>query len=116
MSEKAAVAKAALACNQELLEADEGADSSDSDSDAADEEDGERALGLDADAIRTDGADWGRRMDAEDSGRQMLSFDIYLKGNVSRATSYFKGSRKEINDSECSRMRRRSGEWRSMVK
>src|SRR6266581_8096979 len=35
--EKAAVAQAALARNQQLLEADEGEDSSDSDSDAADE-------------------------------------------------------------------------------
>ena len=95
MREKAAVAQAALARNQQLLEADEGADSSDSDSDAADEEDVERALGLDADVTRTDGADWGRGMDAEDSGRQMLSFDIYLKGNVSRAVSFFKSAGKE---------------------
>jgi cleavage and polyadenylation specificity factor subunit 2 len=83
--EKAAVAQAALVRNQQLLEADEGADSSDSDSDAADEEDVERALGLDADATRADGADWGRGMDAEDSGRQMLSFDI----------SFFKSAGKE---------------------
>ena len=34
-------------------------------------------------------------MDAEDSGRQMLSFDIYLKGNVSRAVSFFKSAGKE---------------------
>jgi cleavage and polyadenylation specificity factor subunit 2 len=72
MREKAAVAQAALARSQQLLEADEGADSSDSDSDAADEEDVERALGLDADGTRNDGADWGRAMDADDSGRQML--------------------------------------------
>jgi cleavage and polyadenylation specificity factor subunit 2 len=89
------VAQAALARSQQLLEADEGADSSDSDSDAADEEDVERALGLDAEAARADGADWGRVMDAEDSGRQMLSFDIYLKGNVSRAVSFFKSAGKE---------------------
>ena len=95
MREKAAVAQAALVRNQQLLEADEGADSSDSDSDAADEEDVERALGVDADATRADGADWGRGMDAEDSGRQMLSFDIYLKGNVSRAVSFFKSAGKE---------------------
>ena len=90
--EKAAVAQAALVRNQQLLEADEGADSSDSDSDAEDEEDVERALGLDTEMTRADGADWGRAMDADDSGRQMLSFDIYLKGNVSRATSFFKKS------------------------
>jgi hypothetical protein len=40
--------------NQQLLEADEGADSSESDSYATDEEDVERALGMDADATRTD--------------------------------------------------------------
>jgi cleavage and polyadenylation specificity factor subunit 2 len=90
--EKAAVAQAALVRNQQLLEADEGADSSDSDSDAEDEEDVERALGLDTEMTRADGADWGRGMDTDDSGRQMLSFDIYLKGNVSRATSFFKKS------------------------
>ncbi len=77
--EKVAVAQAALARKQQLLEADEGADSSDSDSDAADEEDVERALGLDTEAIGTDGADWGRGMDADESARQMLSFDIYLR-------------------------------------
>jgi cleavage and polyadenylation specificity factor subunit 2 len=93
--EKAAVAQAALVRNQQLLEADEGADSSDSDSDAEDEEDVERALGLDTEITRTDGADWGRAMDADDSGRQMLSFDIYLKGNVSRAASFFKSAGKE---------------------
>ena len=65
--EKVAMAQAALARNQQqLLEADEGADSSDSDSDAADEEDVERALGLDAEAARNGGADWDRGMDADD--------------------------------------------------
>jgi cleavage and polyadenylation specificity factor subunit 2 len=95
---KVAMAQAALARNQQqLLEGDEGADPSDSDSDAADEEDVERALGLNAEAARNEGADWGPRMDADDSGRQMLSFDIYLKGNrdVSRAVSFFKSSGKE---------------------
>ncbi|KAI0277319.1 hypothetical protein BGY98DRAFT_626980 [Russula aff. rugulosa BPL654] len=47
-------------------------------------------LWLDTDATRTDGADRGHGMNAEDSGRQMLSFDIYLKVNVSRAISFFK--------------------------
>ncbi|KAI0265838.1 beta-lactamase-like protein [Gloeopeniophorella convolvens] len=93
--EKAAMAQAQLVRNQQLLEADEGAESSDSDSDAADEEDVERALGLDAELAGAEGADWGRAMDAEDSGRQMLSFDIYLKGNVSRAVSFFKSAGKE---------------------
>jgi hypothetical protein len=54
MREEVAVAQAALGCNQRLLETDEGAESSDSDSDALDEEDVERAPGLDADATRTD--------------------------------------------------------------
>ena len=94
--EKVAAAQAAIARKQQLLEADEGADSSDSDSDAADEEDVERALGLDTETARADGAaDWGRGMDADDSARQMLSFDIYLKGNVSRAASFFKSAGKE---------------------
>ncbi|KAH9071539.1 beta-lactamase-like protein [Lactarius deliciosus] len=87
--EKAAVAQAALARKQQLLEADEAT------SDAEDEEDVERALGLDTEATRADGADWGRGMDADDSARQMLSFDIYLKGNVSRAASFFKSAGKE---------------------
>ncbi|KAH9173303.1 beta-lactamase-like protein [Lactarius sanguifluus] len=77
-------AQAALARKQQLLEADE-----------EDEEDVERALGLDTEATKADGADWGRGMDADDSARQMLSFDIYLKGNVSRAASFFKSAGKE---------------------
>ncbi|KAI0280022.1 hypothetical protein BGY98DRAFT_1095782 [Russula aff. rugulosa BPL654] len=56
MREKAEVARVALARNQQLLEADEGADSSESDSYAADEKDVELALGLDADATRTLGS------------------------------------------------------------
>jgi hypothetical protein len=55
--EKAAVAQVALARNQQLVEANEGVDSGDSDSDAADKEDVELALGLDADATRTDAND-----------------------------------------------------------
>jgi hypothetical protein len=47
-------------------------------------------LWLDTDATRNDGADRGHGMNAEDSGRQMLSFDIYLKVNASRAGSFFK--------------------------
>jgi hypothetical protein len=45
--------------NQQLLEADESAYSSDGDSDAAYEENVERVLGLDVNSTRTDGADWG---------------------------------------------------------
>ena len=68
MREKAALVHAALVHNQHILEADEGSDFSDSDSNAADEESVERALGLYADPTRIYGADWGRGMDAEDSG------------------------------------------------
>jgi hypothetical protein len=53
--EKAAVAQAVSVHNQQLLEADEGVDSSNSDSDAADEEDVERALRLDMDATSEHG-------------------------------------------------------------
>jgi len=39
---------------------------------------------------------WGRGLDApEDGTKQLLSFDIYLKGNVSRTTSFFKSTGKE---------------------
>jgi hypothetical protein len=58
---------------------------------------------------------WTQRT-AEDSGRQMLSFDIYLKGNVSRAVSFFESARKQTSDSECSHMWRRSGERTITVK
>jgi cleavage and polyadenylation specificity factor subunit 2 len=100
---------------QAMLEAD--ADDSDTDSDEEDEEDEvERALGGDmldlADGLSAPAAgepgggavsrkksrtgagienDWG--MDGDEGlSRAMLSFDIYLKGNVSRATSFFKAA------------------------
>ncbi|GBE80027.1 hypothetical protein SCP_0212290 [Sparassis crispa] len=117
--EKEAAHEAALARNQRLLEADDDEDSdSDSDADSDEENEVERSLGEDLmdtkeDSVgaqsrsaengrvkrkttkggAADGADWGMGMDA-DEGQQMrtLSFDIYLKGNVSRATSFFKSA------------------------
>lgn len=98
--DKEAAQQAALARNQRMLEADE--DESDSDSDAEEEDEVRRALegGTDVDiddngASRrrkrdeADATDW--TLDADESlTKQFLSFDIYLKGNVSRATSFFK--------------------------
>ena len=41
----------------------------------------------------SDGAEWTAGLDVDDGqGRTLLSFDIYLKGNVSRATSFFKSA------------------------
>lgn len=87
-----------------MLEADE--DDSDEDSDTDSEEDVERAL--DEDQMDTSGhdehsnrrrkhektennADWGGDMD-DGLTKTLLSFDIYLKGNVSKSTSFFKST------------------------
>lgn len=109
--EKEAAHQAALARNQRMLEADEDESDSDSDSDEDEEDEVRQALGgdmmdLSGDADGqvaeadtggrkrkrdngVDGADWG--LDSDDGlTRQLLSFDIYLKGNVSKATSFFK--------------------------
>ncbi|EAU84389.1 cleavage and polyadenylation specificity factor subunit [Coprinopsis cinerea okayama7 len=101
--EKEAAQQAAMARNQRMLEADEDdSDSeSDSDSDADDEEEVREALGGDMDVDEagnrrrrrgmkksSDGADWG---DGDEGyTKQLLSFDIYLKGKVSKSTSFFK--------------------------
>ncbi|KAI0048061.1 hypothetical protein FA95DRAFT_1558455 [Auriscalpium vulgare] len=104
--EKQAAKQVAMARTQQLLEADEGGEDSESDSDEEREEaDVERALDeelgspersrrkrspqLDKDM------DWDKAIDADDSTTQLLSFDIYLKGNVSRATSFFKSAGRE---------------------
>jgi cleavage and polyadenylation specificity factor subunit 2 len=63
MQEKASIAQAALVCNQQLLEANDGADFSDSDSDAKNEEDIKCALGLDTESTRTDGTGWVHTID-----------------------------------------------------
>ncbi|KAJ7682611.1 beta-lactamase-like protein [Mycena polygramma] len=103
--EKEAAHQAQLARSQRMLEADEDESDSDSDSDAEDEEDEVRQAlegeNMDTDGAyeglgkkrkadkALDGADWG--MDGDEGlTKQLLSFDIYLKGNVSKATSFFK--------------------------
>ncbi|KAL0949343.1 hypothetical protein HGRIS_009413 [Hohenbuehelia grisea] len=103
--EKEAAEKATLARNQRMLEADEDESDSDSDdSDVDDENEVQRALEGDLmdtspdengrksrrqKADKVDGADWGLDGD-EGFTKQLLSYDIYLKGNVSKSTSFFK--------------------------
>lgn len=115
---EAAQNTARLQQEQHLLEAD--ADDSDTDSDEEDDEDEvDRSLGGDmldfssdlrdpaagfaepgvdaggerkkAGAKATRDGDWGLDTD-EGLNKTMLSYDIYLKGNVSRATSFFKSA------------------------
>lgn len=95
--EREAASQAALARQQRILEADEG--DSDSEDDEEEEDEVRRALGQDDDpeerALKRhkgdggDGADWNN-MDDEGFTKQLLSFDIYIKGNVSKATTFFK--------------------------
>ncbi|KIL70193.1 hypothetical protein M378DRAFT_96579 [Amanita muscaria Koide BX008] len=105
--EKEAAQQAALARNQRVLEADEDESDSESDSDA-EEDEVRQALRDDIEDTEMDtivgnehpthrkkvdrgldGADWG--LDADEGlTKQLLSYDIYLKGNVSKATSFFK--------------------------
>ena len=104
--EKEAAHQAALARNQRMLEADE--DDSDSDLDSDADEEAEVRQALNGDMMDTDdgeggvgrvrqmdkgidGADWALDGD-EGLTKQLLSFDIYIKGNVSKATSFFKNS------------------------
>jgi cleavage and polyadenylation specificity factor subunit 2 len=107
VKEKEAAHQAAMARNQRMLEADE--DESDSDSDE-EEDEVEQVLGGDSMDIsidesgsdnrvgrrrngekNADGTDW--TMDGDEGlTKQLLSYDIYLKGNVSRATSFFKSA------------------------
>jgi cleavage and polyadenylation specificity factor subunit 2 len=99
-AEKEAQQQAARAKKeQHMLEADEG----DSDTDSEDDEDEvERTLGGDIDGggisnpvsggrRRNQDNDWEMDVD-EGPSKSMLSYDIYLKGNVSKATSFFKSS------------------------
>ncbi|KAJ2931622.1 hypothetical protein H1R20_g5346, partial [Candolleomyces eurysporus] len=101
--EKEAAQQAAMARNQRMLEADEG--DSDSDSDTDDEREIHEALGGDMDSDDDDAydrpskrskrkgandgdeADWG---ESDEVTKQLLSFDIFLKGKVSKSTSFFK--------------------------
>lgn len=114
--EKAAARKAADERRQRILEADEGEsdDDDDSDSDSDDENEVERALDDDEGSAdhehspqRTkerkrrggkhkdiDGAGWGDIDIEGDDGvtRNIISYDIYLKGHVSKTTSFFKSA------------------------
>jgi cleavage and polyadenylation specificity factor subunit 2 len=100
--EKQAAQQAVLARSQRMLEADEDESDSDLDSEAEEENDVNRAVG--GDMMDTSGdmenpgrrtsdksgeGDWGIDGD-EGLTKQLLSFDIYLKGNVSKANSFFK--------------------------
>ncbi|KAJ8507662.1 hypothetical protein ONZ45_g9987 [Pleurotus djamor] len=104
--EKAAAQQAVMARNRRMLEADEDeSDSESDDSDAEDEDEVRQALEGDAMDIGDDStarANGRRRQKTEkaendwnmdgDEGltKQLLSYDIYLKGNVSKSTSFFK--------------------------
>lgn len=106
--EKVAAQQAVMARQRRMLEADEDESDSESDDSDADDEDEVRKT-LEDDAMDTD--DPAARMDRRrrqksdkaldndwnmdgDEGltKQLLSYDIYLKGNVSKATSFFKSA------------------------
>lgn len=107
-AEKEAAEQAAMVRNQRVLEADEGdsEDDSDSDSDSDDEDEIQQALGGGAldnsddeggnrSAKRkrkgtkdVDAGEWGEGDEA--LTKQLLSYDIYLKGKVAKSTSFFK--------------------------
>lgn len=104
--EKEAAHQAAIVRNQRVLEADEDESDEESDTDSEEEEEVERTLNdddmdtFDDDnrAVRRrkhdkteDNADWGGDMD-DGLTKTLLSFDIYLKGNVSKLTSFFKST------------------------
>ena len=104
--EKEAAQQMAMAMHQRMLEADADDTDSDSDSDSDEDEvqpslaDGEVDTGPDG---LSEGKEVGRKRNTDkgldstdwldgDEGltKQILSFDIYLKGNVSKSTSFFK--------------------------
>ncbi|KAJ3538582.1 hypothetical protein NM688_g6496 [Phlebia brevispora] len=110
VKEKAAAKKAAEERRQRILEADEGESEEDeeSDSDSEDESEVERALNGDGDSDHgaqhprekkrrgtkhkdMDGGGWDMDIDGDEGiPKNMLSYDIYMKGNVSKPTSFFK--------------------------
>jgi cleavage and polyadenylation specificity factor subunit 2 len=109
--DKEAAHQAALARNQRMLEADEDDSDSDSDSDAEEEDEVRQTLsgeamdtgGETAGAKSEGGGEKKRRSDKgmdnadwldgdEGLTKQLLSFDIYLKGNVSKSTFFFKNA------------------------
>lgn len=77
--ERQATQRAALARSQRLLEADEADPDSDSESDSAPEDEDDQELG-------------GGGGNPEDDSAKQLSYDIYLKGNVSKAAGFFKAA------------------------
>lgn len=107
--EKEAAQQMAMAMTQRMLEADADDSDSDSDSDSESEDEEEVRLAIADGAMDTgsdslaeskevgrkktidkglDSTDW---LDGDEGlTKQMLSFDIYLKGNVSKSTSFFK--------------------------
>lgn len=101
--EKAAAKKANEAINERMLEADEGDSEDDSDDDAESDDDDDEAEvreALDPSKKRpskrrktdadSENIDW---MDGDEGlTKQQVSFDIYLKGNVSKSTSFFKSA------------------------
>ncbi|KAK2466104.1 hypothetical protein APHAL10511_001746 [Amanita phalloides] len=111
VKEKEAAQQAALVRNQRMLEADEDESDSESEFDAEEEDEVRQALrggsgdtDMDTTADITsntsprrqnrgerglDGADWGLDGD-EGLTKHLLSYDIFLKGNVSKSTSFFK--------------------------
>lgn len=106
--EKEAAERAAEERRQRILEADEAdSEDSESDSDSESEDEVERELGdgMDVDDQGGNGdltrrekrknaakANWSSALDDDGVAKQMLSYDIYLKGNVSKATSFFKSA------------------------
>lgn len=111
IKEKEVAKKAAEERRQRILEADEAdtEEDDDSDSDEDDENEVERALenemNLDGDEDepkerkrrdrKRSGAGkaaWSSAVDDDGVAKQMLSYDIYLKGNMSKATSFFKSA------------------------
>jgi cleavage and polyadenylation specificity factor subunit 2 len=75
-----------------MLEADE--DDSDSDSDSDDDEGQQLDGDMDVDGQRRHKSsdDWAGMDIDEGYTKQLLSFDIYVKGNVSKGTSFFKST------------------------
>ena len=106
--EKEAAQQVVLAMNQRLLEADADDMDSDSESESGDEEDedghADDVMHTGADGL-AEGKENGRKKNVDkgpdpsdwldgDEGltKQLLSFDIYLKGNVSKSMSFFKNT------------------------
>lgn len=110
--EKEIALKAAEERRQRILEADadDSDESEDSDSDSDDENEVEMALDEGQDAVQPDeklakgpkrrrgkrrdmdDPAWSGALDDDGLSKQMISYDIYLKGNVAKTTSFFKSA------------------------